>query len=145
GKRRGGGGGRPCRGGGRPHAFGAPPARGFSPPGRKTRPAGQGVAGMPPTTTSAPPHPFSESGHGVMITHFRGILADSFELGDLFERQIADDPQRHDGALSRGQAGDAPSQPVAKAPALGRALDLWEVTLGDVVDRNSPLATPVAL
>ena len=100
---------------------------------------------MSTTTTSAPPHPFSESGHGVMRTHFRGILADSFELGDLFEREITDDPQRDDGALPRGQASDEPSQPAAKPPALGRTLDLWEVTLGDVVDRNRPLAKPITL
>ena len=96
---------------------------------------------MSTTATSAPPHPFSESGHGVMMTHFRGILADSFELGDLFEGEIADDPEGDDGALSRRQAGDEVGQPVAKPPPDGRTLDLRKVTLWHVVDRNCPLAS----
>jgi hypothetical protein len=77
-----------------------------------------------------------------MITHFRGILADTFEPGDLLEGEIANDPEGDHGALPRRQAGDEVCQPVAKPPGDGHILDLREVTLWHLVERNGPLATP---
>ena len=80
-----------------------------------------------------------------MIAHFRGILADSLEVGDLLEGEVADDPQRDHRPLSWRQPTDTLRQPVAQPRICWRIPHLREVGLGDVVEWYGSLAPLGAL
>src|SRR5262245_960997 len=100
---------------------------------------------MSTTATSSPPHPLSESGHGVMITHFRGILADALEPGDLPKGKVGRNAKGDDGALPGRQALDQERQPITALAARRGVVGRRKRVLGDLVERDRALAAPGAL
>src|SRR4029450_5251879 len=86
------------------------------------------------------PQPLSESGHGVMIAHFRGVLADPLEARDLLERQVSRHAQGDDRPLARGKLPDEPSQVLTQRGLAHRGIVLRQGRLRHLVERHGALA-----